>query len=234
MIFTNFDQNQMQNPSILSQNSNSFTNLPNNNSSKRKNKKFQDSIFPLLVPQKLKEACFYITKLNISQQMKDNLIKDILKNANNTTPNKSNFSACTKNSRVLFTKEEDEKIKKLVEIIGTSHWNIIALCMEGRTTKQCRDRYLNYLMPGYFQGEWSKEEDELLIKLYKEYGSKWSVIKKFFPRRGCNNIKGRWYYFISKQNQDIVQTNSTDTDQINNENINQNVSKENNNQTNNS
>ena len=71
--------------------------------------------------------------------------------------------------------------------------------MDGRRPKQCRDRYTNYLIPGYFQGEWTKQEDALLIKLYKEYGSKWSIIQKSFHNRSANNIKNRWYYFLKKR-----------------------------------
>lgn len=115
--------------------------------------------------------------------------------------NKNNKSKIPQ--RILFRKDEDEKIKQLVNIFGTHNWSIIAQFIEGRTAKQCRDRYSNYLIPGYFQGEWSKEEDELLIKLYNELGSKWSNIKKYFPQRSSNNIKNRWYYFLNKKTQSI-------------------------------
>ncbi|KAK8867192.1 hypothetical protein M9Y10_010169 [Tritrichomonas musculus] len=106
-----------------------------------------------------------------------------------------------KNSRVHFTKEEDDKIKELVKKFGTKNWSIIALFMDGRTAKQCRDRYSNYLIPGFFQGEWSKEEDELLKKLYSENGSKWSIIQTYFPNRSSNSIKNRWYYFLRKKDE---------------------------------
>lgn len=103
---------------------------------------------------------------------------------------------CLKNLRTHFTKEEDERIKDLVKQFGTKNWSIIASFMNGRSAKQCRDRYSNYLVPGFFQGEWSNEEDELLKKLYKENGSKWSIIQTYFPNRSSNSIKNRWYYFL--------------------------------------
>lgn len=84
--------------------------------------------------------------------------------------------------------------------------------IEGKNAKQCRDRYSNYLGPGFFQGEWSKEEDEILLKLDNEHGSKWSLIQKQFPNRSSNAIKNRWYYFLNKKNDDnhdkISQTDS--------------------------
>lgn len=40
---------------------------------------------------------------------------------------------------------------------------------------------------------WTKEEDTLLFKLYKEKGSVWSAIAKNFPGRSENNLKNRFY-----------------------------------------
>lgn len=104
-----------------------------------------------------------------------------------------------KRCRKLFTKEEDEKIKELTEKYGTKQWNIIAQFIEGRTPKQCRDRYCNYLFPGIFNGEWSTEEDELLMELYKKYGPRWTTLQRSFPYRSANTIKNRWDFFLCRQ-----------------------------------
>ena len=90
------------------------------------------------------------------------------------------FSCFNKKSRVPFSPEEDEKIRELAEKHGTRQWSLIASFLAGRTPKQCRDRYANYLVPGFVKGEWSNEEDQLLTKLYTQYGPKWSVIQKSF------------------------------------------------------
>lgn len=118
-------------------------------------------------------------------------------------------------NRVPFSIEEDEKIKRLVEKYGKRNWQIIASFIKERTPKQCRDRYCNYLFPGFFGGEWSKEEDDLLMKLYSELGPKWSVIKKSFVDRSTNSLKNRWIYFLSKQNKsknDISENESDEND----------------------
>lgn len=128
-------------------------------------------------------------------QMSQNLISQILKQ--NYGMKRNNKMKCT--PRILFKKEEDERIIQLVKIFGTNNWPVVAQFMNGRSSKQCRDRYSNYLMPGFFQGEWTENEDELLIKLYKEIGPKWSQMKKSFPNRSANNIKNRWYYFLHKK-----------------------------------
>lgn len=102
-------------------------------------------------------------------------------------------------TRVLFSKEEDEKLKQLVELLGSKRWSLIASFIEGRTPKQCRDRYKNYLEPGFFKGEWSKEEDELLLKLYEKIGPKWATLAKSFNDRSSSSIKNRWKYFLCRQ-----------------------------------
>ena len=104
-----------------------------------------------------------------------------------------------KKLRNPFTAEEDQKIINLAGKYGTRQWSLIASFLVGRTPKQCRDRYSNYLAPGFFKGEWSKEEDELLSKLYAEIGPKWSVLQKSFPGRSSNSIKNRWNYFLCRQ-----------------------------------
>lgn len=104
-----------------------------------------------------------------------------------------------KRKRKVFTKEEDEKIKELTAIHGTKQWNLIAGFIKGRTAKQIRDRYFNYLFPGFFSGEWSNEEDELLIELYNKYGPRWTVLQKSFQNRSANTIKNRWDFFLCRQ-----------------------------------
>ena len=171
------------------------------------------------IPNKLIKTSLYVSSSNLPQHIKNSLIQNLLVNNNPILQNisqnnllynvnisetqdqapKLNVNSSIQNSpRVLFKKEEDEKIKKLVKVFGTRHWDLVAQFME-RTAKQCRERYSNYLIPGFFQGEWSDEEDSLLIKLYEENGPRWSVIKKSFKNRSANNIKNRWYYFLRKK-----------------------------------
>lgn len=101
-----------------------------------------------------------------------------------------------KKSRQFFTVDEDERIKQLVKRFGTKNWLEVSLFMKDRSPKQCRDRYVNYLVPGVFQGEWTKDEDEILLKLYNEIGPKWSTIKSHLPNRSTNAIKNRWNYYL--------------------------------------
>ena len=65
--------------------------------------------------------------------------------------------------RRKFTKEEDDTLVQLVDQYGTKSWDHIAEHMAGRTGRQCRDRYRNYLVPGYFNGQWTQEEDDIIL-----------------------------------------------------------------------
>lgn len=77
-------------------------------------------------------------------------------------------------------------------------WTKIAACIGGRTGKQVRDRYLNYLKPSIKQKRWTPQEDELLESLYKEHGNKWSTIASCLGDRTENQVKNRFYSGVRK------------------------------------
>lgn len=93
---------------------------------------------------------------------------------------------------IKFTAQEDELLKTLVQQEGPHKWSKIATKMPGRTAKQCRDRFQNYLNPSLTNGQWTVEEDQLLFQKIGEYGKKWKLISKFFPNRSHNNVKNRY------------------------------------------
>lgn len=107
--------------------------------------------------------------------------------------------------RRKFSLEEDCKLKKLIEINGPRKWDQVALSMPGRTGRQCRDRYHNYLDPSLTNGPWTIEEDNLLEQKVNEIGQHWNKIIKFFKGRSTNNIKNRWYTYLCRQNKEHYQ-----------------------------
>ena len=46
-----------------------------------------------------------------------------------------------------------------------------------RTWKQLRDKYTNYLRPDINKDDWSIEEDQKILKLISEHGTKWKTIQ---------------------------------------------------------
>lgn len=113
-----------------------------------------------------------------------------------------------------FSALEDFLLTNIVNTFGPKNWNLIASLMPNKTSRQCRDRYKNYLAPGYIYSNWTEEEDIILAKKYKEFGPKWSKIQKFLPNRTSNSIKNRFNYSVGKKNKiqnEIKKSNSMTT-----------------------
>ncbi|GMH78427.1 hypothetical protein TL16_g07798 [Triparma laevis f. inornata] len=76
---------------------------------------------------------------------------------------------------------------------GTTKWSLVADELRSRSGKQCRERYHNHLDPTVKKGSWTKEEDELILSLQKEYGNAWAKITSFLPGRTDNAVKNRYW-----------------------------------------
>jgi len=75
----------------------------------------------------------------------------------------------------------------------------IALEMEFRSGKQCRERYINQLDPLIKKTVWTVEEDAIIKRVHFEIGKKWCRYMEQLPGRSDNAIKNR-YHIISKDN----------------------------------
>ena len=94
--------------------------------------------------------------------------------------------------------EEDNKLMAWVQEKGPVKWAQCAQLIPGRSGKQCRERWFNNLNPNVKKGDWTPEEDDLIFKLYVNYGSSWSKIALHFKDRTENSIKNRFYSTIRK------------------------------------
>ncbi|CAD8181178.1 unnamed protein product [Paramecium octaurelia] len=101
-------------------------------------------------------------------------------------------------SRQLWSPEEDEQLKELVQKFGKK-WSKICTVMNWRTGKQVRERYLNQLQGTINQDKWTEEEDKLILKLYKKFGTKWSYISSFLNGRPENMVKNRFYANLKRR-----------------------------------
>jgi hypothetical protein len=95
--------------------------------------------------------------------------------------------------RRVFTADEDRVLSGLVESRAHGNWSEVAQHMPGRTARQCRDRWTNYLAPAISFEPWRLEEDDLIIQKVNEVGTKWAKIAHFAKGRTSNAIKNRWY-----------------------------------------
>lgn len=97
-----------------------------------------------------------------------------------------------------WTEDEDRKLRDWVGREGPGKWSQCSSFIVGRSGKQCRERWFNNLNPVVKKGCWTEEEDDLIFKLYMQYGSSWSKIAKSLSGRTENSIKNRFYSTIRK------------------------------------
>ncbi|KAM9782635.1 transcriptional activator Myb [Neosynchiropus ocellatus] len=102
--------------------------------------------------------------------------------------------------KTRWTREEDEKLKKLVELHGSDDWKVIASLLSNRTDVQCQHRWQKVLNPELIKGPWTKEEDQRVIELVQKYGAKrWSVIAKHLKGRIGKQCRERWHNHLNPE-----------------------------------
>ncbi|TQD82366.1 hypothetical protein C1H46_032058 [Malus baccata] len=99
-----------------------------------------------------------------------------------------------------WTKEEDDRLIAYIRAHGEGCWRSLPKAAGLlRCGKSCRLRWINYLRPDLKRGNFTEEEDELIIKLHSLLGNKWSLIAGRLPGRTDNEIKNYWNTHIRRK-----------------------------------
>nr|GMC57513.1 myb-related protein 308-like [Ipomoea batatas]GME16678.1 myb-related protein 308-like [Ipomoea batatas] len=99
-----------------------------------------------------------------------------------------------------WTKEEDERLIRYIKKHGEGCWRTLPKAAGLlRCGKSCRLRWINYLRPDLKRGNFTEEEDELIINLHSLLGNKWSLIAARLPGRTDNEIKNYWNTHIKRK-----------------------------------
>ncbi|KAI4987458.1 hypothetical protein ZWY2020_020258 [Hordeum vulgare] len=89
-----------------------------------------------------------------------------------------------------WTVEEDLTLVNYIADHGDGRWNSLARGAGlKRTGKSCRLRWLNYLRPDVKRGNFTADEQLLILDLHSRWGNRWSKIAQHLPGRTDNEIK---------------------------------------------
>ncbi|GAV63679.1 Myb_DNA-binding domain-containing protein [Cephalotus follicularis] len=113
---------------------------------------------------------------------------------------------CSKDglNKGTWTALEDKTLTDYIKTHGEGKWsNAAKVTGLKRCGKSCRLRWMNYLRPDIKRGNISDDEEELIIRLHRLLGNRWSLIAGRLPGRTDNEIKNYWNTNLAKKAQEL-------------------------------
>ncbi|KAL4507216.1 hypothetical protein ABPG72_002009 [Tetrahymena utriculariae] len=112
----------------------------------------------------------------------------------------SNFLSQIEIQPSEWTRQDDEKLIKAVQIFGEKRWGQVSTLLNGKEHTDIVQRWVKFLNPRIEKGRWSLREDIKLAVLYEFYTSckekienkTWCLIANHFTNRTEVQIRERW------------------------------------------
>ncbi|XP_024972815.1 myb-related protein 306-like [Cynara cardunculus var. scolymus] len=99
-----------------------------------------------------------------------------------------------------WTPEEDIILVSYIQQNGPGNWRSVPTNTGlMRCSKSCRLRWTNYLRPGIKRGNFTDQEDNMIIHLQALLGNRWAAIASYLPQRTDNDIKNYWNTHLKKK-----------------------------------
>ncbi|XP_062193099.1 myb-related protein 306-like [Phragmites australis] len=99
-----------------------------------------------------------------------------------------------------WTPEEDLVLVSYVQEHGPGNWRAVPTNTGlMRCSKSCRLRWTNYLRPGIKRGNFTDQEEKLIVHLQALLGNRWAAIASYLPERTDNDIKNYWNTHLKKK-----------------------------------
>ena len=112
--------------------------------------------------------------------------------SNNKKPSKPTIS------KGPWKSPENQLLLDWINKNGPRNWTKCAEIIKGRTGKQCREHWNNSLNREIKKGDWSVEEDLLIMVFHKKFNGSWKKMIPLFKSRTENSIKNRFFSQLRK------------------------------------
>ena len=112
----------------------------------------------------------------------------------------------------MWTPEEDRNLLIALRNSKREDWTLIAESTPGRTGKQCWHRFQYHLKDQFRTGDWTPQEDAIILQQQAIIGNRWSLIASLLPGRSENSVKNRWHCSLRYRRQPVGASATEDTE----------------------